>query len=352
MIAKILIVDDDHNVLQSMKLWLSSEGFEVFSADNGDSAILTIRENKIDVVLLDMKLNNETGISIARRINEVDKNLKIIVITGFPSYDSAVESMKTGAFDYLSKGSTNEKILQTILKALKVKFEESSSNDSSAFSDQIKLIVFCKHSLIVDQLKIFTSSHREFNLYKTFKSFDLPKNADYFPTIDIALICASCFLKDPDNIYKLFNKLYREFPSIKPVIQNEDFSDQEKVELVRIGVKGFFSREINTKQLYKALSSIHNGEIWISRKIANLAIQNRLDYSKVYLARENIKSVLSQREMEVLKTLVLGLKNKEIADKLFISEPTVKTHINRIFKKLGVKSRTQAVLVALDEKLL
>jgi DNA-binding NarL/FixJ family response regulator len=60
---------------------------------------------------------------------------------------------------------------------------------------------------------------------------------------------------------------------------------------------------------------------------------------------------LTAREIEILRTMALGLKNKEIADKLFISEKTVKTHINRVFKKLGVATRAKAVLTAVENQI-
>ena len=139
-------------------------------------------------------------------------------------------------------------------------------------------------------------------------------------------------------------------PRVKPVLLNEDFSEEKKVDLIRIGVKGFFSIDIGSETLKKALTLIKKGETWASRRLLSIAIPSGPDYLKNYLPGKALSFTLSDREKDILKTMVLGLKNREIADKLFISENTVKTHISNIFKKFGVNNRSQAILFAMEHK--
>ena len=106
----ILIVDDDSEVLISFKIWLEGEGFRAFTALNSKEALKIIEEEEIEVALLDFRLGTENGLAVAKLFNEADDDMKIIIITGYPSYEKAVESIKAGIFDYLSKGESTEKI--------------------------------------------------------------------------------------------------------------------------------------------------------------------------------------------------------------------------------------------------
>jgi LuxR family transcriptional regulator of csgAB operon len=140
-------------------------------------------------------------------------------------------------------------------------------------------------------------------------------------------------------------------PRVKPVLFNEDFPEEKKVDLIRIGVKGFFSIDMGSETLKKALTLIKKGETWASRRLLSTAIPNGPDYLKKYLPGKVENFTLSEREKDILKAMVLGLKNKEIADKLFISENTVKTHISNIFKKFDVNNRAQAIMFALENNI-
>ena len=96
---------------------------------------------------------------------------------------------------------------------------------------------------------------------------------------------------------------------------------------------------------------IRDGGIWAERKILNLAIEPDIAQISKMLSDYKDSYNLSIREKEILQTMVLGIMNRDIAERLYISEKTVKTHINRIFKKLNVDSRVKAILKAKDENL-
>lgn len=350
--SSILIVDDDNEVLTSFKIWLKSEGFKPLTALNSKEALKIIDEERAEVAMLDFRLGTENGLTVAKMLNAIDEDLKIIIITGFPSYDSAVESIKSGLFDYLSKGSSNEKILETIKNAIHAREREIFKKGEAPFRVPVlKFIVICNHSLIKERLGIFSLNHPDFKLMRTFNSIDHLKEAQYVPEIDIALICATCCTENYNASLNFFQEFYKLLPLVKPVVFNENFSEGDKVNLIKIGVKGFFSIDIDSEKLEKALSLIKKGEIWTSRRLSNLAIQSGPDYLKNYLSEDTEFLKLSVREKETLKLMVMGFKNREIAEKLFISEMTVKTHANKIFKKLGVNNRAKAILFALEKKI-
>jgi len=347
----LLIVDDEKDFLTSLQIWLENEGFRVLTAVNSQEALKIIQQEEIEVVLLDFRLGREDGFTAAKQLHEADDNLEIIILTAHPSYEAAVESIKSGLFDYLSKGDSNDKILGTIKKALQAREKELlEKGKSGSRQPLLKFIVLCNHSLIKERLETFSHHNPDFKLIKTYNSLEILDQKSSMPEVDVALVCAACCMEKDKRCFEFFNKLYQAMPQVKPVLFNEDFSEEKKVDLIRIGVKGFFSIDMGTDILKKALALIKEGETWASRRLLSIAIPSGPEYLKKYLPDKAQSFTLSQREKEILKTMALGLKNKDIADKLYISENTVKTHISNIFKKFGVNTRAQAILFSMEHR--
>lgn len=110
------------------------------------------------------------------------------------------------------------------------------------------------------------------------------------------------------------------------------------------GACGYVLKESESAILKKAICTVYNGETFIQPSIATVLRKHKL------LNANNADS-LTRREMEVLKLVVAGMYNKEIADKLNISEKTVKNHISSIFRKINVADRTQAAVYAIKNNL-
>jgi len=349
--STILVVDDDHRVLNSLKMWLNSEGFNPLTAANEKEALKAVINNPVDVGLVDFRIGKEDGITVAKRLKDADEDLKIIILTGFPSYETAVQAMKIGVFDYLSKASSNEKIMAALKKAIAERSQQQTVKDQDTSRDKrIKLILFCNHSLIKERLENLSENSLDFKLVKSYTSIDSFKVKNPSQEIHIALVCVGCHLKTFSDSYTVFPELYRSLPGIKILIINESFSDQQKVELLKLGVRGFFSQDSSSDKLEKALTHIAKGELWVSRNVTQLSLKDMVNYNSANPMRGKESFGLTLREIEILKKITVGLKNREIAEKLAISETTVKTHANRIFKKLGVNNRTKAILVAMERK--
>jgi PAS domain S-box-containing protein len=117
---KILIVDDEHEILQLLKKFLEDEDFNVFCAQDGQSALDLLQQIQIDVVVTDIRMPGMDGLELLRRIKRIDNLTEVIVLTGYASIDAAVKSMKSdGAFDFLTKPVENfEDFLISVEKAL------------------------------------------------------------------------------------------------------------------------------------------------------------------------------------------------------------------------------------------
>ena len=107
---QILVVDDEEIMLKSLEAWLTDEGFLVRTAENGMDALRLIRELKPDVIVLDIKMPGMDGVTLLKKIKEVDSELPVIMITAYGTIENAVESMKEGAFDFLTKPFPPEKL--------------------------------------------------------------------------------------------------------------------------------------------------------------------------------------------------------------------------------------------------
>ena len=116
--AKILIVDDDPRMCDSLRVLLGNEGYEVHTRENGREALEALLTDDFDVVLLDLVLPDITGAEIMDHIHSQTPETCAVVITGYASWDSAVESLKKGAFDYLKKPFDHEGLLRTVKNAL------------------------------------------------------------------------------------------------------------------------------------------------------------------------------------------------------------------------------------------
>lgn len=120
--------------------------------------------------------------------------------------------------------------------------------------------------------------------------------------------------------------------------------DQEEylVELIKCGVSGYVLKDVRPDELVRAIHQVYQGESYIPPVLMGKVLKELNRLSTAVQASDPNK--LTPRELEILQELALGLSNKEIADKLFISEKTVKNHLTNIFQKCGVTDRTQAVL--------
>jgi len=116
---KILIIDDETFICENVQHILSDDGFQVYSAATGDAAREIVAIEEIDLALLDLNLGIEDGIEVLKSLKELDPDLLVIIITGYGSVESAVESLKLGAFHYMKKPFKADALRVIVKLALK-----------------------------------------------------------------------------------------------------------------------------------------------------------------------------------------------------------------------------------------
>jgi DNA-binding NtrC family response regulator len=115
---KLLIVDDELSVRDSLGKWFREEGYEIGTAENASDALLRMAEQKWDIGLLDIKMRGTDGIELQKKMHEIDSAMITIMMTGYASVETAVQALKNGAYDYVTKPLDPDEIAHLVKKAL------------------------------------------------------------------------------------------------------------------------------------------------------------------------------------------------------------------------------------------
>jgi len=130
----------------------------------------------------------------------------------------------------------------------------------------------------------------------------------------------------------------------------------EFVQAMKLGTSGIVLKQTATELLIKSIRRVHAREIWLDSHTTAAVIRQFVAADETppppaAVPRERERSPLSQREREIVALVAQGFKNKEMAEKMFISEQTVKNHLHNIFDKLGVSDRLELALYAIHNNL-
>ncbi|MFI5373038.1 MAG: sigma-54-dependent transcriptional regulator [Candidatus Rokuibacteriota bacterium] len=117
--ARILIVDDEPDMLENCSRILSRQGYACLTAENGRAALAILERERPDLLLTDIKMPEMDGMALLQRAHEVDPALPVIMITGFASIESAVAAVREGAFDYLPKSFSVDQLRVAVERALR-----------------------------------------------------------------------------------------------------------------------------------------------------------------------------------------------------------------------------------------
>ncbi len=126
--------------------------------------------------------------------------------------------------------------------------------------------------------------------------------------------------------------------------------DRDVVRAMRLGARGVVLKQSASDLLLKSIRKVSDGEIWLDNRMTAEVIDAFKKSSEAGQRRE--KPLLSDREKEIVQLVAQGFRNREIGEKLFISEQTVKNHLHNIFDKLGVSDRLELALYAIHHRLI
>ena len=125
--AHLLIVDDDTAMRQMLESLFREQGYEVSEASTANAALQLCRDTEYDVVLSDIKMPGKSGIELVGELRQVRPDTPVVLMTAFGSIDSAIESMRAGALDYITKPFEPEVVLLTVERAIERRMMEQEN---------------------------------------------------------------------------------------------------------------------------------------------------------------------------------------------------------------------------------
>jgi DNA-binding NarL/FixJ family response regulator len=165
---------------------------------------------------------------------------------------------------------------------------------------------------------------------------------------DVALV--SVHLQDGrTGGIEALRSIRRAHPRVRCVILLEDHDRDLVLTAFRAGAKGVFCRTEPFTLLCKCIRAVRAGQVWIGSNDLEFVLESLINVSKPAEVPPRAVHRLTRREQEIVSLVRDGLSNRDIAQKLFLSEHTVKNHLFHIFEKLGVGSRVELLLVFGDE---
>jgi two-component system nitrate/nitrite response regulator NarL len=156
-------------------------------------------------------------------------------------------------------------------------------------------------------------------------------------------------MPDKDGLAVLEEVNFSNLPT-RVVLLTAPEDDRDVIRAMRLGARGVVLKQSATDLLVKSIHRIHSGEIWLDNRLTAELMKAFSQSSESGQRRE--KPLLTDREREVVQHVAQGFRNKQIAEKLFISEQTVKNHLHNIFDKLGLSDRLELALYAIHHQLI
>lgn len=209
-----------------------------------------------------------------------------------------------------------------------------------ANESKIQLIIACPSTLCFLGLSQVISNEKDFAIVKQAKTpKDLMSLLDKEGPQIILISSLQLFEAGIELIRKI--KIHRE--EAKIVIFDSTFTADQELMLVRDGVMGIIDTNADPESILEALKKVQKGKFWIKRELIRPLVDAYADTKNTGIVN-SLPRALTKRESEILSLITSGHNNREISSKLYISELTVKTHINNIYKKLGITNRMEAIL--------
>jgi nitrogen regulation protein NR(I) len=118
---QVLIVDDEPNLRKILSAQLTRDGYDSLTAEDGEQGLHLLREHHIDLVITDLKMPKVDGMTLLKRALEIEPELPVVLITAHGTIDTAVEALKRGAFDFVTKPFDKDEVRQIVAKALKTR---------------------------------------------------------------------------------------------------------------------------------------------------------------------------------------------------------------------------------------
>ena len=218
-------------------------------------------------------------------------------------------------------------------------------------NDRISVLVITADNISAELLKsAFTHQRKKGYAVQTLTGSSqkvIGKLAEYKP--DVALVCDE-LQNSPHGGFKVLQKLRESYHHTAAIMLLQCFKPDCVVEAFREGARGVFSRTHSLKALSKCIRTVYQGQYWASNQDLGHIMSALTHLKPLHFNDADGMPLLTRREDDVVRLVVDGLKNGEIAQRLNVAEHSIRNYLYRIFEKLGVSSRVELILYAFKQR--
>jgi two-component system, NarL family, nitrate/nitrite response regulator NarL len=230
----------------------------------------------------------------------------------------------------------------------------SSSGTGMPISSKIRIVVADDHPIFRDGLCKLLALEEDFEVVA--QASDGRQVLDVLQQFEPDVLLLDLKMPGLDGLATL-QRLQAAKNKTRVIVLTASDDKNEFVQAMKLGTSGIVLKQTATELLIKSIRKVHAGEIWLDSHTTAAVIRQFVaaedppQQQQAAPSRERERSPLSQREREIVALVAQGFKNKEMAEKMFISEQTVKNHLHNIFDKLGVSDRLELALYAIHNNL-
>ncbi len=226
------------------------------------------------------------------------------------------------------------------------------ANPSAGALSPIRVLIADDRSLFRDGLANLVAAQKDLLVAGTVESATTANEQMRQTRPDVVLLG---WTANAPASQRIFAAIHEGKLPTRVIMMVSDDGKEDLVEAIRLGCSGIVPKNTSTELLLKSIRKVHAGEIWLDRmSTADVIRRLAKKGSGNVAARQGLREqggTLSTREREIVGLIAQGFKNKDMAERLFISEQTVKNHLHNIFDKLGVSDRLELALYAIHHKL-
>lgn len=209
----------------------------------------------------------------------------------------------------------------------------------------IRLVLSDDHPIVLEGLASLFRIEPDFQVLATCRDGDETLRALRLHRPDVVILDLHMPGKDG---FAVLREMQQEGLPTRAVILTASLNEDEVIEAVRSGARGIVLKEMAPRMLVQCAHKVYGGEEWIERRSFGRALEKLM---KREAATHEINALLTPRELEIVRMMAGGLRNKNIADRLAIAEGTVKIHLHNIYDKLHVNGRLALMTYAREKGL-